>query len=501
VISHPGALLGLPSGFIEDGAAARHLIMAAIALWALLVARGSRRGTFAGAFLFLALTIGVGVLSLGRPYGVLVDPEATRRAAQVATVASHHHSELSFVAGEVADADIWVRLVLAGVPEAIVQQIPTFLALLAPIAVAAVIGALWAQREVAPIGVAGFAVASNGALDALHGLGMVQETWRHPEVALALPPVVAVVLMAGRLPSPGQWPAALLAAGLLWSVPATADVPSTAQMLSALSFDQAFLLALAACAVRRRAIDPAALSLWLVGTVLCLAASLGLNVDGWGCYTLQRTGLVLLCAPTIVVVADTLTVRLARRWPGTTRRFGGIGMAALLLLVAPGCFLAWWNPAQLDPVAAASREPFSVNLKPAMEWIRTNTAPDAVVLASPAYSSAVSVLGARRVLRAGNLLDTKDRERRVRAEGRILRRRPLAAWVRAYGVTHVFAAPGDFRARGVDSPESLLGRDGLSRVYADTERFHVFAVSNDPPGSPSPAEFGQGLDGSKLEKR
>ena len=127
---------------------------------------------------------------------------------------------------------------------------------------------------------------------------------------------------------------------------------------------------------------------------------------------------------------------------------------------------------------------FPVSLETAMEFIRRETPPDAVFLASPSYAPQLAVRTGRRVLRADGLAEPPDRDRRVRAERPLLARRPLPPWVAAFGVEYVFAAPGDFRARRVENPEDLARYPGLERIYVDGHRFHVFRIiDGDPPSS------------------
>jgi hypothetical protein len=115
-------------------------------------------------------------------------------------------------------------------------------------------------------------------------------------------------------------------------------------------------------------------------------------------------------------------------------------------------------------------------LQGSMEWIRQETPPTAVFLASPLYSPELAVRTGRRVLRWSNAARPADEPRRVRAERILLARRPLPDWLRAYGVDYVFAAPGDFRSRRVESPESLRSLPGLGLQYSDEWRFHIYEV-------------------------
>jgi hypothetical protein len=190
-----------------------------------------------------------------------------------------------------------------------------------------------------------------------------------------------------------------------------------------------------------------------------------------------RVGLLLAASIPLLELAPRLGGLLSAGAP----RFGGVesgqlGLALLLAATLPGASVVWWDPPSLDPIANASLTPVSPSLQGSMEWIRQETPPTAVFLASPLYSPELAVRTGRRVLRWSNAARPADEPRRVRAERILLARRPLPDWLRAYGVDYVFAAPGDFRSRRVESPESLRSLPGLGLQYSDEWRFHIYEV-------------------------
>ena len=141
--------------------------------------------------------------------------------------------------------------------------------------------------------------------------------------------------------------------------------------------------------------------------------------------------------------------------------------AVLLAATLPGCFAARWNPAALDPVVTASQSPLSTNLLPGLDWLRAHTPPEATCVASPDYAALVAVLGQRRVLRAPELWDPADDQRRRRAERMLVAGREPDL-LRRYQLGCVFFASGDVGWLGTTAPDGLDGVGGLRLGYADT---------------------------------
>src|SRR5262245_16147026 len=90
MILRPGDLLGLPPG-VTDLAhlpALRYLLVGLALAWAAAVWRGRPWMGLAAGLVFFELAVGFWVFGLGRPYGLLVDAAATRRAAEIAVASA-----------------------------------------------------------------------------------------------------------------------------------------------------------------------------------------------------------------------------------------------------------------------------------------------------------------------------------------------------------------------------------------------------------------------------
>ena len=436
---------------------------------------------------FVLLAIGFWVLQLQRPYGVLIDDAATRRAAEVAVAANGVDD--SFVVGWPPGCHGWRWLVGTGLPADDVIALPTLLPLIVPLAVACAILLLW-RRVQAALAVVLWLAFATGELEVARGSGLVPLIWSRPGAACAFVGGVGLVLAATAASRRHTGAVRLGSLGILLAVCAGAAAPESRPMapldgLLAATLDQMPWIAIGAWgALRRR--DEASRLFVFGGGGLAIAASLGAPVDDWVARCFLRVGLLLGSSLAIWEVAPKLG-RVVQGLP-RVQRYGfeprNLGVAALLFVTLPGSFLVWWNPVGLDPVAEASLEPFPQSLETAMSFIRRETPADAVFLASPSYAPQLVVRTGRRVLRADGLADPLDRDRRISAERPLLARRPLPARAAALGVDYVFAAPGDFKARRVESPEELAGYPGLERIYVDGFRFHVFRiVGGDPPPS------------------
>ena len=131
---------------------------------------------------------------------MLEDGPATLRAAQIAVI-THAGGAEGVLAGDADPDTVWTRLAHRGVPEALLQQAPTFLPLGALLLIPAAIHALWRPRALAAWGALLVLAFATGELDAVRGVGLAVAAWRHPEAAAALPFLVAAVLALGR-PAP-----------------------------------------------------------------------------------------------------------------------------------------------------------------------------------------------------------------------------------------------------------------------------------------------------------
>lgn len=483
MIPAPSELLGLPpaaTGRGLDVALLRYLALTLVALWCWSLARGQRGLALSLGVVCVAISTGFWVLALGRPWGVLVDPGATRTAAEV-SVASLAPGAGSFVVGETPGAGFLRWLLALGLSGPVVQALPTLLPVVVLPALGLAVALLWRDPDRAAFGASLVLVASTGELGAALGWGLLPGIWRHPAAAAALPLILAAVLALARLPSRRAARASSLAVLVVWAMIPVGPALPLGDALLALSVEQGIWFPLAALGLRA-GWDVATRSLVTGGAALALLASLGLPLDPWGGIGLYRLGLILAGTTGLWHAAPSLAAAAAGAAPRLASRFEARWLVAGLALAvaAPGSAVVWWDPTSADLVSSASAAPPSAALEPSLRWVRENTPADAVFLASPAYSSTLSVRTGRRVLRAPDLLQATDEAERVRAERRLLVRRPLPEWVRRYGVGWVFVAPGDFEARGVASPEQLVGRPGLVLRHRDEARYFVFEVVPDP---------------------
>jgi hypothetical protein len=86
--------------------------------------------------------------------------------------------------------------------------------------------------------------------------------------------------------------------------------------------------------------------------------------------------------------------------------------AAVALLALPFSLPYWWDPARMDPNFAGSLTPLPETLRTAMEYLRRETEPRAVVAGEPDLTRWAAALGARRALIAGGMNRSWDQERR-----------------------------------------------------------------------------------------
>jgi hypothetical protein len=269
-------------------------------------------------------------------------------------------------------------------------------------------------------------------------------------------------------------PAAALAAAVATLLPVTPPRLGRPETLLVLTLDQGPWLLLGAYGLLRRG-DPAARALTAAGGALLLAHSASAPVDAFAAHALYRLGLLLGAAP---VVAD-LCER-AGRWIASRVRAADparAGAAALIAVLVPGSFLPWWDPTRIDASAGASVPPLAGALYGLADWIRTETPPTAVVLASEDYAPAVAVLAGRRVLRAPTLSQPPDDWRRLRAQAAVLEGRDPQKYVARFGVTYVLVAPSEFVEYGVVTPEDLeRGRAHLRLRYRHPEGYVVYEI-------------------------
>jgi len=275
---------------------------------------------------------------------------------------------------------------------------------------------------------------------------------------------VVTVLGAGLL---------LLRGSLLGGPPLRLGLPASCLLLA---LDQGPWLVLAGWGLWRGA--------WVAAPVL-IASGAGLvlaavawPIDAWGGHALYRLGLLLAACGPVEILARRAGESLAAAWPslgrhGDARR---LGLAALVAVLVPGSFLAWWNPVRLDPLAEASVYPHSSRIVAVAQWIRQNTPKDAVFLAAPEYGPDIAVLAGRRVLRAPSLGEANDEVRRQRVERLVLSGRGPEGPLRFYNLRYVFLAPGGFPEHGIRGPEDLEARPGFALRYAADE-FRIYELT------------------------
>ncbi len=482
MILHPGGLVGLPAGVpsVTYDLAWWRDLLALVALAAGLSEARARRGAALGfALAYGVLGVAFWVAALGRPYGVLIDPDATRWAADVSVAGWAGDSE-RFLAGEPGSAHLWTFLARHLRPD-LVTLIPTLLPMLVLPAAALAIAWLWGRPEAGLAAILWMGGATS-TLDALRGTGFLTGLWSRPLASLSWIAVVAAVFIVARLPLSRR---AAVAIGVLvvssWAaVGRHGPALGLVDALLALTLDNHVWLLLGAAGLQRRR-DPAACALITGGALLVLAHALGGPGDAWAGAAFFRIGLVLAATEWIMAKAPALApARVSERIARTLARFGvaveRLPQASIVVLVLAGGLLAWWDPPRTDPVAKESLEPVPEALAEAMEWLRTHTPPQAAVLAAESYAGAVPILGGRRVLRAPGLLTAPDEERRLRLQRAVLAGHPPPALLQRYGLRYLFIALGDFRDEGVAHPEDLDALGTLRLVYANAKGMRVYEI-------------------------
>jgi hypothetical protein len=455
----------------------RYALILLALLWSLLRARGRPGLSLLAGLGFVLLAQGFWAMSLGRPYGLFVDPEITRCAGDAAVAAAGAPRGQGMLVDEPPRCALWATLA-RHLPEPWLRVVPTLVPVVTLPMLGLLVYFLWPRREEAFVASCLCLVFSTGQLETLRGVGFVPGLWGRPASALFLCLLVGVVLALSRLRLRAL-PAAALGASLLllWLlVPGSPAGRGVTETLLLLTLDQTPWWALAAWGWRRGA-EPAARALIVGGAILLAAGAFPLGTDGWGAHAFYRLGLLLAAAGPITLLAERLGATLSRRWPHAGATAADLGAAALVIVAAPISFLVWWTPTRMDPVMEASGPAVADRLVTAMGWIRQNTPSTSVFLASPDYAPAVAVLGGRRVLRSPTLGRAADEERRERMEDKVLSGRDPGRLADLYGLTHVFIAPGDFFAYGIRSPEDLERQGRFRLLYADAEDYRVYEIT------------------------
>lgn len=476
-----GELLHLPAGAPDaerDVALLRYVLMLVAVLWSALRARGHSFMALLAGLAFVLLAYGFWALTLGRPYGLFLNAETTRCAADVSVAAAGAAPPGDgLLVDEPGTCRLWAALARRFQPRAYLLVIPALVPVLVLPLVGALVYALSRRREDAFIASFLWLAFSTGDLETLRGVGFVPGLWTHPGSAVLLVLILAAALAIARLTRDG-FTAATLGASLLslWLlVRAPFEGRGAGETLLLLTLDQTPWWLLAAWAWGKSG-QSAARGLVIGGACLVSASALSLGVDAWGGHAFYRLGLLLAAAGPVREIANQVGAVLSRPFRRPVAH-ADLGAAALVLAGAPICFLAWWAPNRLDPLMDASREPVSEKLVVAMDWIRGHTQPSSVFLASPEYAPSVAVLGGRRVLRAPTLAIAADEVRRERMEDKVLSGRDPGRLGDLYGLTHLFIAPGDFLSYGIRSPEDLERQARFRLLYADAARFRVYAIT------------------------
>jgi hypothetical protein len=481
LILRAGELLGLPPGVPDADLHAgllRYLLLALALLWALVAGRARPALAVLVGIVFVLVAEGFWVLTLGRPYGLFLDPVLTRRAADM-SVAAAGAPPGSFLVDVPAPADGWVVAAPWLRPRSWLLLTPTLLPLVVLPLLGALVYRLWPRRDEAPAAAALCLLFSTGNLDAARGFGLVPGLWSHPGSSLLFLLIVAAVLVLGRWPREVTATALGVAAAAAWLfVKGPFEGIGFGDAALLLTMDQVPWCLLAAWAWPRGG-TPAARALIVGGAALVLLSAFPLGVDAWGSHALYRCGLLLGSAGPVTALAARAGEALRRRRELAAFAPAALGHAVLVLAAAPVCFLTWWTPIRIDPLMNESREPPADRLRQAMAWVRGETPAPAVFMASPDYAPYVAVLGGRRVLRASTLAVADDDVRRERVEDKVLRGRDSGRLGGRYGLTHVFIAPGDFLEYGVRSPEELETRGRFRLLYRDASDLRVYELLGD----------------------
>ncbi|HEY7511823.1 MAG TPA: hypothetical protein VIG50_16310, partial [Vicinamibacteria bacterium] len=365
----PSDLLFLP--VLGDSGAETIALRYALAVLALacaaLALRGRRGWLVLAAIAFVETALAFWAAALARPYGLFVDPDVTRRAAEVAT--ARLPGEDGALSGEPRPRAAEVSLARAGVPADALIVLPTLLPLAVVPGIGLAIFLLWRRDEAAEAAALWLAFSTAEAA-AARGEGFLPGLWAHPLASVGLLAVVVVVLASGRLPWPRlRAPAAVAGTLALALLPPAGSAPPFAQRALAAALEQGPWLLLGGYGLARGAPLPAR-CLALGGGLLYLAGPAA--ADSWAAPAALRLGLILAATRPLLALAERaaralVPARACARLQASPSR---LGLAAVLLAAMPGGFVARWNPPALDPVADASRAPLSTNLMPGLHWLR-----------------------------------------------------------------------------------------------------------------------------------
>jgi hypothetical protein len=481
----PGDLLGLPlPDTVLHVAAFRYAMVGLVVVWALLAARARPWLSFLGGVLFAVTGVGFWTLALARPYGLLTDAAISGRVAECAVGAASGGWE--GVRSGLAASGIGAWLGRAGVGAETLALAPTLLAPFVIPLLAVLVAVLWSRRDLAWLAGLLWLAFATGDLDGLTPAGLVPGLWAHPFGALGLVATALLVLAGARIWKGGAAAPVLalgvvagwVAAAIFWGRLGEAVTPLRGlERLLLVTLQQGLWLPLGAYGLWRHG-DAAARALAAAGAVLLLVPwPDSVALEPWGPHALYRLGLVLAAAAPVGQVCGDCGAWLRPHLPALARRDDrAVGAGLLLLALAPGAFLVWWHPVQLDPVFASGLDPVPPAVVEIAAAVRAHAGPQAVVVAAPGYAAPLMTLAGRRVLRAPLLARSDDEDLRWRAEEKVLAGRTGDRLVQRYGVSHVLVGPGDFIDRGLERPEDLESRGPFTLVYDHGAGIRLYAI-------------------------
>jgi len=465
----PGEVIGMPYGVPDpstgDIVLFRWLLVVLAIACAAALGRGRRVLAALAGVLFGVAAVGFWILTLGRPYGLLVDPDITRRAAEHAVIAEAGRADEGFVTGE-PRVGSWTDSVTSRLSREVLLLAPTWLPVMV-LPLTALALSRFARGEDAALAALLWTLFSTGDLDTVRGTAFVPGLWARPVAALAFTLALVLLGLPSRAltnPRAGVVLGALASSIWIAFAPAGSGADPIGALLM-LTFDQGLWFLLAGWTLWTTRGGPA-MSLLATGALLAGAGAAGLGVDAWAAQAFYRAGLLVAAIPAGRALAQSLATWVPSAGP------------VLLGLGAATSTLAWWAPPRWDLVARQSVEPLSDAVAEPIEWLRRETPAGAVVLAAPNYAPAVAILGGRRVLRAPTLLTPADDDRRVRLERAVLTggTPPSPALLERYGLRYVLAAPGDFQELGVGAPHELAERPHLKLRHVSPEGFRVYEI-------------------------
>lgn len=185
MMGRPGDLLGFPSWVADtlvDHVHLRYALLLVTLAWAALLARGRLLWALLPGVLFLDAVLGFWIASFGRPYGLLVDAETTRLAAE--TVAAALGGDEGPVSGEPLVLVPATLLARWGLPAGVVVALPTVLPLLVVPLIALVVSLLPRPRAEAALAGNLWLAFSTGQSEAIRGAGFLPGLWARPVAAV-----------------------------------------------------------------------------------------------------------------------------------------------------------------------------------------------------------------------------------------------------------------------------------------------------------------------------